>query len=356
MFERREGRNEVMALPKVLIVRHGPRRGRVPRYFQDCLDYLARNRREVHRRLAFCVTGEPAPSLDAVGAVAFWLADPLREMYPACYADASAIAAEARERGVRLINPPEALSNSIKTRQSRLWRQAGLPTPLALPFATVSELQKLLAKLKPPLIVRPDRLHTQKGIHLCRTAEEALRAAKRLLPLPSLVVQLFDVRRSWALKDPHSVYARLFHKKRSFVLGSSVKAGHVFFAPTPIVATQTCTFFPPRRSKMGLPARPKPNTWDWQCVAEDNAFGNGVAEAPELMLRAAKALGLDYLALDYATSADGRIALWEANPYFFLPPLTHSMLPMERESERRYAAIYEAVGDFLLALVEGVEV
>jgi len=333
-------------MSRVLIVRHGQGRGRLPGYFQDCIDALARSRPALHRSLSFWATGEAQPDLGGVGAVAFWLADPLKEMYPDCYLHARLLADAARERGIRLVNPPDALSNSIKTRQSRLWREAGLPTPAAHAFSSTDELAGLLDRMSLPVIVRPDHLHAQAGIRVCNTKDKAIEASKGLLPVPSLVVELQDVRSTWKRRDPGNLYAQLFHKKRSFILGPRVKAGHVFFATIPIVATQTCTFSPRWRQSKGLKDVPRPGM-DQMSVDIDNAFGNGPPEHVELLQRAGQVLGLEYFAVDYSSDADGGIMLWESNPYFFLPPLRISMMPAARQSKARFAAIHAAVGDFL---------
>ena len=332
---------------RVLIVRHGPKRGRLEAYFQDGLDHLNRTRPELHACLAFWGTGMAPPDLDGVRAVVFWLGDPLKEMYPDCYRDAMQVAEAARARGIRLVNPPESLSNSIKTRQSQLWRAAGVPTPAAHAFSSVDELAVLVERMTLPVMVRPDQLHAQAGIRVCNTKDKAIEAARRLLPVPSLVVELQDVRRSWKQKDPRSIYARLFHKKRCFVLGPRVKTGHVFFSTIPIVATQTCTFSPQWRRSKGLTEAPLPGTPDVLCVEADNAFGNGMPEHADLFVRAAEALGMAFTAIDYSCDADGGVVLWESNPYFFLPPLRVSMMPVARQSATRYAAIHDAVGRFL---------
>ena len=114
---------------KILIVRHGKGRGRHRKYMRAALNHQRHNRPELFRRLIFHATGKPTPSWDGVGAVVFWLGDPLREWYPACYQEAVRLADEARSRGARVVTPPEALSNSIKSTQARLWAEAGITTP-----------------------------------------------------------------------------------------------------------------------------------------------------------------------------------------------------------------------------------
>ena len=120
-------------------MRHGNDRG--PKRLAGCmapaLEYIELKKPELHRQLQFHQTGEPLPSLDGIGSVVFWLAGPLNN-YPSCYEDAVRIAEEARERGLTLINPPEALHDLSKARQSRVWQDAGIPCS---PVETFEDLE-----------------------------------------------------------------------------------------------------------------------------------------------------------------------------------------------------------------------
>jgi hypothetical protein len=338
---------------KVLIVRHGMGRGRLPGYFNEALGFFERYQPKVHQRIALHQTGSPVPDLAGVRSVLFWLADPLRQLFPDCYTEAKQIADSALARGIRLVNPPDALSDTVKTRQSQLWRDAGIPTPESVPFATIEELRGILDRIAPPVIVRPSLTHAQQGVRICGSIDAALQAAKKILPAPALVAQLVDVRATWRAANPNNLYSRLFHTKRCFVFGSIVKTTYIQFSPVPVVAGPSCTFNANVREKMKLPPKPEPGTWDASCIAADYFFATGPAEAPELMLRAGKALGLEYFAVDYATRADGSHVLWEANPYLNMNPLGIASMREERRMPQRYALVFDALGKFLLELAAG---
>ena len=111
----------------LLIVQHGPGRGRLYDFRRHVLEWLEAEAPGLWPRIRLHETGGPPPRLEGVRAVVFWLADPLRELYQADYAEAVVIADAVRASGGTLVNPPEALSNSIKSVQSRLWREAGIP-------------------------------------------------------------------------------------------------------------------------------------------------------------------------------------------------------------------------------------
>ena len=140
---------------------------------QALLDDLARRHPAVGKTLAIHETGAPLPTLDGVRAVVFLLADPLLEHFPDCFAEASAIAADARSRGLHLVNPPEALSNTVKSTQSRIWQENGVPTPVQLRVETRGDVASAAEGLVYPLILRPDNEHAQRGLRVCGTRERS---------------------------------------------------------------------------------------------------------------------------------------------------------------------------------------
>ena len=75
------------------IVCHGPGRGRLRGRAQRLVEMSTRDqpwgpRPRIHE------TGSPPPDVSRARAVVFWMADPLREFYPDCFEEASAIAAQ----------------------------------------------------------------------------------------------------------------------------------------------------------------------------------------------------------------------------------------------------------------------
>jgi hypothetical protein len=178
----------------VLVVRHGPDRGRLHGYLQEVFDAVARRHPDVAARLRFHETGAPPPDLDGVAAVLFLLADPLRELYPPCYAEARAVADEARSRGIAVANDPDALSNTVKSVQAARWRERGIPTPAHLAFRDQHELEAVLGDVRFPAILRADELHAQEGMRLCRSAEEVVALPPDAIRYPGALAEFVDVR------------------------------------------------------------------------------------------------------------------------------------------------------------------
>jgi hypothetical protein len=305
-------------------------------------------------RLRVHETGSPLPNRARARAVMFWLADPLRELYPACFEEAAAIAARARTVGARVVNAPEALSHTIKSVQAGLWREAGIPCAPALTFSSPSELERVLAATSYPAIVRPDLLHSQRDARLCNTAAEARAVPVTDRLIPGVVIPFIDTREGYRRAQPGTVWARFFHKKRALVFGDDVLPNHVFFSSDPICGL--------RHSRFGRYLG-RHRRWSWwahidatdrAALAVDDAFWRAEAEHADLMRRAARALSLEFLAIDYSTTADGDAILWEANPYFDMPRPENGALPRERHLAERIGGFERGIGRFLASLVDEV--
>jgi hypothetical protein len=333
--------------PKLLLVRHGAGRGRFVNYANAWIQRARHHRPELSRRLVIHETGNAPPSLDGVGAVIFLLADPLRERYPRCYEEAVRIAEGARGRGIRVLNSPQALSNTIKSIQARIWRAAGVPSAACASYANRGELEAAVRQVPFPAIVRPDLLHAQEFTFTCTTPEEASGLDETRLRYPGVVLQFVDTRSGWDRTAPGSVWERYYHRLRAYVFGDRVLPQAIYFSEDPIVSSKTSTFHAYRRwgvlPSAFLPVPPLVR----QTVHEDIRFANGSPDAPETMVRAVQTLGLDVAAVDYARLGDGSLVLWEANPHPAIPSWRHMELPVARNLRSRGLRLSDAALDFL---------
>jgi len=331
----------------ILIVRHGPKRGREPHYNRPHLKAIKRRDPALYRRLRFHETGMPRPSLDGIGAVVFWLGDPLRELYPDCFAEAIAIAEEARARGLNLVNPPEALSNTIKTVQSGLWRAAGIPTP---PYTRCDDRDALMAHLETadlPVLIRRDEHHGQRPTRTCQSRADAARLGREWPHFPCSVAPLIDVRQIYRDAGHEDHWATHHHVRRVMIFGATILPQRVFFSPSQIVSHRNNTFKAwQQRSLNRRLLRALPSELKDHLQAEIEYRARGV-DAPDLMRKAAETLGLQYLAIDYCGLPDGRVILWEANPYHLLMPLRDSAAWRERRLHDHYPLIYDTLIKFL---------
>lgn len=331
----------------LLIVRHGPGRGRGRSFGAPMLDYVRSRRPNISQRVRLWETGSPLPDLSGVHAVLFWLADPLRELYPACFEEAASVELEARLLGIPTINPPEALSHTIKSKQAALWSAAGVPAARCVSFRDRTELETRLREVEFPAIVRPDLLHSQSHTHFCRSRADADRLDRAALIYPGVIIDFEDTREGYRRDLPDSVWARFYHKKRTFVFGDRVVPNHTYFSEQPIVGLTRSTFWRYRGMRRFLAPLMRLRRWDRAALEEDNAFWQRAPEHAAEMAGAARALELDVVALDYSTRADGSVIFWEANPYFALAHWKQSTLPHHRLLERRIEGFTAAYADFL---------
>ncbi len=340
---------------RILVIRHGPDRGPSirlrpfrPASYQSIFDDLRTRHRPVADRLRFWNTGEPQPKLTDVNAILCLLQDPLKERFPDCYRDAKTLTDRARDDGLRVINPPEMLSNSIKSTQARIWQQAGILTPDHLPFRNVDELQQAVRQACFPVIVRADQLHTQQGMKLYESREELEAISPDTLRFPGTLCNFIDTREGYQRSDPGSPWAELYHKKRAMVFGDEVTNNHLFLGSDPIVSSSTCTFSHYR--SLNPLRRWRATKRCQEHIALDNAFFDSPVEDASLLRRAARALGLEWVAIDYSTAASGKLVLWEANPHFALKLWPFEILPGPRRVAQRHRRFHDVIARFLATL------
>ena len=332
----------------VLLVRHGPGRGRLQNYGDGWLKRLARIRPDLRRRVRIHETGSGlAPSLVGVAAVLFLLADPVRELYPACYTESAEIAQRAGKRGIRLVNPPDALSNTIKSVQARLWTEAGIPCAPCVRFESRAELERVASSATYPVIVRGDLLHGQQATFVCRGPEEVRALPAGGLAYPGLVVDFLDSRATYRSRAPDGVFARYYHRCRTYVFGRRVVPGGIYFSKDPIVGTGTATWARYQGGGRLLEPLARLRSEDRAVVAADVAFATSPPLQPELARRAARTLGLEFAALDHIVQADGSLTFFEANPHPYIASFRHTPLPFLRHIRPRTHLIYDEIGGLL---------
>ena len=304
---------------------------------------------EIGNRFSFWNTGSPQPGLDDVAAVLFLLQDPLRETHPKCFEEAVTLATRARERGARIVNDPESLSNTIKTTQSRIWREAGLPTPPCVSFNSIDELHAAAAEFSSPMIIKSDTQHSQKRTLVLEDLEQIRRTPTEELPLPGSLSPFVDTRVGFRKLDPSSPYATHFHKKRVMVFGDHVRNNHVFFSDQPIVGCMSSTF---RHFRSINPiVRAIGNARCRTHVQWDLRYHDSECEDAALFAKAAKVLGVEFCGIDYSSHADGRIVLWEANPFFSLHRWPIQILTRSRKLKERIPHFHETAALFFRDLL-----
>lgn len=214
-----------------------------------------------------------------------WLQDPLRERFPAAYEQARRVQDAVRAAGGAVVNPVENLSHSIKSVASAKLRAAGIPMPEVVP---VPPSRILPVGWSFPVIAREDLRHGGPMI-LCRNEQELARVPWHMLRVPVLA----------AFRDVRSEDG-LFRKWRYMVAGDGGSPRHLVVSRDWVVKADG-------------------RIEDEAALSEELAYTKS-AEDPhrELLVRGARALGLDVVAFDYARTRDGELVVFEPNPFAVL--------------------------------------
>lgn len=321
----------------ILIVVHGPGRGRGVPTGNVFMERLQATDPAFAARFRVHETGSGAADLSNVALVLFWLGDPLREKYPACFMEAMEIAAAARSANIRILNSPEALSNTTKTRQSAIWHKERVPSARARMVNEPENLAQVCKDLGGICIVRSDVEHAQRDVLIVRN-EADVRRAVETCEFPVAVIQKFDIRGEYraAGAEPSSLFRRYHHKARAFVFGDAVMRSHLFFASGPVVGLSNCLLKREARPRRRLGHRFGYNRKLFNdMIREDKTYFEADPLYARTLAHGVRALGLDFAAVDYSIRPDGSVVLWEANPYFWLPRGEESVLSEERNAVER---------------------
>jgi hypothetical protein len=334
----------------ILVVRQGRALGRAPRAGDATLAWIRRNDPLLAARILVHETGTGAmPAVAAgAGAVVFWLPTGLRERFPVCYREASAICELAARRGAVVVNPAGALSEAAPLTRAALWAKAGLRCAPPHPYQNRTELEALLKSQPAPLVVRPEWTHTTQ---FASTRADAVGVALAGWQCAGTVMPFVDTRDATRREHPESVWARLYHRKRAYVCGDAVLPGEVLFSEAPVVRPENCTFQRYVGWRALLQGMAFARRLEREAVAADLAFARAEPEDAEVLRRAVGLLGLRFAAVDYSTGADGVPTLWSVDPCPDLPGWSSAGMPLLRRTAPRLSRFFACSAAFLRGLI-----
>lgn len=347
---------------RLLIVRHGPDRGRLQPYIQQCFDTLCEGNPALRDRLAFYPTGDTLPSLEGVTGVLFLLADPLDSLYPECHADASSIADRAVALGIPLYNPPTLLSAHSKSRTASVLGAHGIECPPAYVYRDLEQLRRLLESHELPVILRADSDHAQLNARVLEKPGDVEDLEVGPVPYPGVLSPMVDVRIGRKRDGPWDPFHKWVHRYRAFVFGDICMPGHLHFSPSRVVGGDDVIWERMDESSRriaerlgtgrlnGLAQRGiRMSPWYRAARAADIEFRRHGPPDPSFFVSAARALGYDFVAFDYGVHPDGRPIIFEANPYPFINPMPGGILWRERELDEYTRRMYDAIGRYLIS-------
>lgn len=228
--------------------------------------------------------------------IAFYYHDPLASLYPKQYAYAKKLASFCLQHGIRLLNQPEALSQSVKSVQLKRLHQAGFRVAQSFPIPNAGSFKQIPPQAY-PLFIRFDAGHDSQGGHVQG-------------PFYSLeaLEQEFDARLFQPGKHTKDILALqwidtvspdgLYRKYRVYATPMSVLKAFIAIAPDWYVHWDN-------------------TTQDDIMRQEDEQF----IESPlsdiefQLFTSVVKTLNLDFCGIDYAYLPSGDIVIWEVNPH-----------------------------------------
>lgn len=260
--------------------------------------------------------------LDGYDAILFWPYGNKRRV--GFQRQCSDVERKAKELGIPVINSLVGC-NYRHSWCLAAWRLAEIPCAC---FQILSPEDELA--LNYPVILRTDRLHCGENMHVATTSAEARHIRAHADPPIDIAIEFLDTK--WS--------DGLYRKWRSFVVGHRVVPRQLEVCPD---------------WKVDLTRGHR------QAVLEDRAFM--IEREPQLllMLRAAKALDSDIVALDYSRLEDGRYVFWEANRAFDMALFGEMLFQFQaltgRSDDECVAAFRElgdAICDLILARAAGI--
>jgi hypothetical protein len=214
-----------------------------------------------------------------------WLQDPVQEWSPETYDQANSIAAECDACGIPVLNRVDRLLNATKSRGAELMRSIGVATPRMALVTNPREFEHSLLGLSPPLFIREDWGHSRNVFRVEGQADVS-RIPWSTFQRP-VAIEIVDVR------NPHD---GLHRKYRFFAAGEIGISHHVQTSAEWITRGENRLITPESRDE------------ELRYITHPDANHDALH-------RARRALGLDLVAFDYGYTPDGRMIVWEANPF-----------------------------------------
>jgi hypothetical protein len=201
------------------------------------------------------------------------------------YAQALDLAEECDRHGIPTVNRVDRLLNATKFRGSQLMAAAGVRVPRMALVDDPKAFEQDLHGLRLPLFIREDWGHDRKCFRV-DSPEDVSQVPWEMFKR-ALAVEITDVR---------SPRDGLFRKYRFVSAGDVGVSHHLHVSQEWITRGDNRVINPLTR-------------------AEELEYITQPDSNHELLHQARRALGLDLVAFDYGYTPDGRMIVWEANPF-----------------------------------------
>ena len=282
---------------KFLVIRHGRVK---PRRYDIILEWIAQNLPEIRpyfelHQLPCRITDWSKYKLHLP-----WLQDPVQEWSPRAYRQACKISSRCDELNIPVINRVENLLNTSKSNGARLTGSVGIRTPKIVEINDMNTFKKDLGGLELPLIIRDDWGHG--GVmHLLENMEQLKNLSLKGISRP-IAIEFINIQSEDGL-----------YRKYRYTLAGDIGIPQSMHVRSIWLVRGNKTVH-------------SDTLYDEEKIYLQNPDPNH-----ERLLAARKLMELDFVAFDYSYDKEGKMVVWEANPY----PYLH--IPGEKRKYRRPA-------------------
>lgn len=214
-----------------------------------------------------------------------WLQDPLKERFLDVYEQAKQIEFKCQEYNIPIINPVDKLSNSIKSIAAKTIRSVGIRTAKTIPITDLEQFKKTLGGLSTPFFIREDYVHGSKTFFIHHPND-----------LHNIPFETFINPIAVEFIDTKSLDG-LYRKYRYFAMGDEGIPGSLMVS----------TSWEVRDNKNRITNE--------SIIAEEITYFSGNDPNHHILQKARKALEFDFMAFDYSYDSEGRLIVWEPNPF-----------------------------------------
>ncbi len=269
--------------PRILILRHG---GKYPYFRESMLDWMAAELPQIRRLFELRLLPCPVADWSDYCVCAPWLQDPAEDWMPrGAWRRLQQIQHECDVRQIPVLNRAECLSHAVKSVASRRITATGVRTPRVEEIHDPEQFLRDQRGMPFPMIIREDRRHAAETFVVHNVAQ--LRQVPWQRFTKPVAAEFIDVR------DPRDGG---FRKYRYIVAGEFGVPRHLIVSSTwEVRAAQRVRNQNTREEELAYLEQPEPNH--------------------ALFQRVRKSLHLDLIAFDYSYDGQGRLVIWEANPY-----------------------------------------
>ena len=270
-------------LPTILILRHMLPSHR--NFHGHFVNWVRENHPAAFERFRFArIPGLPV-SLRNTAVLVPWLQDPLKERFPDWYCLAKQVEDRCAQRSIPIINPVDCLSGSIKSFALPLIRQTGARTAHIVRIPRPAEFDFEKAGLSLPFFIREDRIPGG-PITFISEPDDLRKVAWNTFENP-VAVEYIETR----CADGN------YRKYRYVFMGNAGVPRHLVIAKDWCVHAEARLLNP-------------------QTIEEEMNYTNLPSDLHhEILNNARKLLGMDMVAFDYSYDTEGRLVIWEPNPF-----------------------------------------